>query len=84
MISTISVDYDVAAHASLVKPYGNSVQVGMPAKGEVTINNFVEPQSRAIQYLIDRRHTADAGSARILRCEQNPTRDSGRQTRRSE
>ena len=40
MISTIPVNYDVAAYASLVKPYGNYTQVGMPAKGEVTINNF--------------------------------------------
>ena len=46
MISTIPVNYDVAAYASLVKPYGNFVQVGMPAKGEVTINNFVMNRNR--------------------------------------
>jgi 4-carboxymuconolactone decarboxylase len=46
MISTIPVNYDVAAYASLVKPYGNYTQVGMPAKGEVTINNFAFNSSR--------------------------------------
>ena len=46
MISTIPVNYDVAAYASLVKPYGNYTQVGMPAKGEVTINNFVMNRNR--------------------------------------
>jgi alcohol dehydrogenase (NADP+) len=40
MISTIPVNYDVGAYASLVKPYGSYTQVGMPARGEVTINNF--------------------------------------------
>src|SRR6058998_781049 len=46
MISTIPVNYNVAAYASLVKPYGNYVQVGMPIKGEVTINNFVMNRNR--------------------------------------
>ncbi|HEX7859358.1 MAG TPA: zinc-binding dehydrogenase [Verrucomicrobiae bacterium] len=46
MISTIPVNYDVAAYASLVKPYGNYTQVGMPAKGEVTINNFMMNRNR--------------------------------------
>ncbi len=46
MISTIPVNYDVAAYASLVKPYGNYTQVGMPAKGEVTINNFAFNRNR--------------------------------------
>jgi len=46
MISTIPVNYDVAAYASLVKPYGNCTQVGMPAKGEVTINNFAFNRNR--------------------------------------
>src|SRR5881296_412639 len=46
MISTIPVNYDVAAYASLVKPYGNYTQVGMPVKGEVTINNFVMNRNR--------------------------------------
>ncbi len=46
MISTIPVSYNVAAYASLVKPYGNYTQVGMPVKGEVTINNFVMNRNR--------------------------------------
>jgi alcohol dehydrogenase (NADP+)/uncharacterized zinc-type alcohol dehydrogenase-like protein len=46
MISTIPVNYDVGAYASLVKPYGNYTQVGMPAKGEVTINNFAFNRNR--------------------------------------
>lgn len=40
MVSTIPVAYDVGAYASLVKPYGTYTQVGMPAKGTVSINNF--------------------------------------------
>ena len=32
--------------ASLLKPYGNYIQVGMPAKEEVTINNFAFNKSR--------------------------------------
>ena len=46
MISTIPVNYDVGAYASLVKPYGNYIQVGMPTKGEVTINNFAFNRNR--------------------------------------
>ena len=46
MISTIPVNYDVGTYASLVKPYGNYTQVGMPAKGEVTINNFAFNRNR--------------------------------------
>lgn len=46
MISTIPVNYNVAAYASLVKPYGNFIQVGMPVKGQVTINNFVMNRNR--------------------------------------
>jgi alcohol dehydrogenase (NADP+)/uncharacterized zinc-type alcohol dehydrogenase-like protein len=46
MISTIPVNYDVASYASLVKPYGTFTQVGMPVKGEVTINNFVMNRNR--------------------------------------
>ena len=46
MISTIPVNYDVASYASLVKPYGTYTQVGMPAKGEVTINNFIMNRNR--------------------------------------
>jgi alcohol dehydrogenase (NADP+) len=46
MISTIPVNYDVASYASLVKPYGTYTQVGMPFKGEVTINNFMMNRNR--------------------------------------
>lgn len=46
VISTIPVNYDVGAYASLVKPYGSYTQVGMPAKGEVTINNFAFNRNR--------------------------------------
>jgi uncharacterized zinc-type alcohol dehydrogenase-like protein len=46
MISTIPVNYNVGAYASLVKPYGSYTQVGMPAKGEVTLNNFAFNRNR--------------------------------------
>lgn len=38
MITTIPVQYDVAAYASVVKPFGTYTQVGMPEKFEVTLN----------------------------------------------
>ena len=40
IISTIPVNYDIASYASLVKPNGTYTQVGMPAKGAITINTF--------------------------------------------
>jgi alcohol dehydrogenase (NADP+)/uncharacterized zinc-type alcohol dehydrogenase-like protein len=40
MISTIPVDFNVGAYASLVKPHGHFTQVGMPEGGQLTINNF--------------------------------------------
>ncbi len=40
MISTIPVQYDVAAYAAVVKPYGSFTQVGMPEKFELAINNL--------------------------------------------
>jgi alcohol dehydrogenase (NADP+)/uncharacterized zinc-type alcohol dehydrogenase-like protein len=40
MISTIPSQYDVAAYASLVKPYGSYTQVGMPSGFELTLNNL--------------------------------------------
>ena len=46
MISTIPVNYDVGAYASLMKPYGSYTQVGMPARGEVTTNNFAFNRNR--------------------------------------
>ncbi len=38
MISTIPVDYNVAAYAAVVKPYGTFTQVGMPERFEVTLS----------------------------------------------
>ncbi|MBB1087294.1 NAD(P)-dependent alcohol dehydrogenase [Lysobacter sp. SG-8] len=38
MISTIPVQFDVAAYASVVKPYGTFTQVGMPERFEVTLS----------------------------------------------
>ncbi len=38
MISTIPVQYDVAAYASVVKPFGTFTQVGMPEKFELTLS----------------------------------------------
>ena len=46
MISTIPVNYNVGAYASLVKPYGTYTQVGMPAKGVITINTFAFNNNR--------------------------------------
>lgn len=40
MISTIPVDYDVAAYSSTVKPYGSYTQVGMPKGFQIKINNL--------------------------------------------
>lgn len=38
LISTIPYQYDVAAYASLVKPFGTFTQVGMPERFELTLN----------------------------------------------
>ncbi|KAB8168046.1 alcohol dehydrogenase catalytic domain-containing protein [Lysobacter maris] len=38
MISTIPVQYDVAAYASVVRPFGTFTQVGMPERFEVTLS----------------------------------------------
>lgn len=38
MIATIPVQYDVAAYASVVKPFGTYTQVGMPQKFELTLS----------------------------------------------
>jgi alcohol dehydrogenase (NADP+) len=46
MVSTIPVDYNVGAYASLVKPSATYTQVGMPAKGTVSINNFAFNNNR--------------------------------------
>ncbi|WP_258525021.1 zinc-binding dehydrogenase [Enterobacter sp. 148H3] len=38
MISTIPYQFDVAAYASVVKPYGTFTQVGMPEGFQITLN----------------------------------------------
>lgn len=40
MISTIPVQFDVAAYSSVVKPNGFFTQVGMPKGFEITLNNL--------------------------------------------
>lgn len=46
MISTIPVDYDIAAYSSTVKPYRTFTQVGMPIGFQVKINNLGLASSR--------------------------------------
>lgn len=41
MISTIPYDFDIAAYAMTVKPYKELTQVGMPIKGNLSVNNFL-------------------------------------------
>ena len=46
MISTIPYDFDVAAYAMVLKPYKEFTQVGMPIKGNLSINNFMMIRNR--------------------------------------
>ena len=46
MISTIPVQFDVAAYVAMVKPYGTFTQVGMPVGFQLTINNLALSASR--------------------------------------
>lgn len=46
MINTFPVNYDVAAYASVVKPFGTYTQVGMPDRFEVTTNILALSASR--------------------------------------
>ena len=46
MINTLPVDYDVAAYASVVKPFGTYTQVGMPDGFQVTMNALALSASR--------------------------------------
>lgn len=46
MISTIPYKFDVAAYASVLKPYKNFTYVGMPVNGELVINNFLMIRNR--------------------------------------
>jgi alcohol dehydrogenase (NADP+)/uncharacterized zinc-type alcohol dehydrogenase-like protein len=47
MISTIPYDFDIAAYASVLRPYKNFTQVGVPIGGKLTINNFLMINNRA-------------------------------------
>ncbi|OXB07828.1 NAD(P)-dependent alcohol dehydrogenase [Flavobacterium pectinovorum] len=40
MISTIPVQFDLAAYSSVVKPHGHFTQVGMPAGFEITVSTM--------------------------------------------
>jgi alcohol dehydrogenase (NADP+)/uncharacterized zinc-type alcohol dehydrogenase-like protein len=40
MISTVPYAYEISDYISCVKPYGHFTQVGLPIKGELTIDNF--------------------------------------------
>jgi alcohol dehydrogenase (NADP+)/uncharacterized zinc-type alcohol dehydrogenase-like protein len=40
MISTIPVQFDIAAYSSVVKPYGSFTQVGMPVGFQLTLSNI--------------------------------------------
>jgi len=46
MVSTIPVQYDVAAYTSVVKPYGSYTQVGMAEAFALTLNNLALSISR--------------------------------------
>jgi alcohol dehydrogenase (NADP+) len=46
LISTIPVQFDLAAYASTVKPFGFFTQVGMPAGFELTLSNIGLASSR--------------------------------------
>lgn len=46
LISTIPYAYDVASYAMTLKPYKEFTQVGMPIKGELTLNNFLMIRNR--------------------------------------
>jgi alcohol dehydrogenase (NADP+)/uncharacterized zinc-type alcohol dehydrogenase-like protein len=62
MITTIPVQYDVAAYASVVKPFGTYTQVGMPEKFELTLNNLSLSISRVnfnVSLIGDMKETQD-------------------------
>lgn len=40
MIATIPANYDIASYTSVVKPYGQYTQVGMPVQNAITLNNL--------------------------------------------
>lgn len=62
MITTIPVQYDVAAYASVVKPFGFYTQVGMPEKFALTLNNLGLSISRVnfnVSLIGDMKETQD-------------------------
>jgi len=46
MISTIPYDFDISAYAMVLKPYKSFTQVGMPIKGNLSVNNFLMIRNR--------------------------------------
>jgi alcohol dehydrogenase (NADP+) len=46
LISTLPVQYDLAAYAAMVKPNGTYTQVGMPVGFQLTVNNLALAASR--------------------------------------
>jgi alcohol dehydrogenase (NADP+)/uncharacterized zinc-type alcohol dehydrogenase-like protein len=46
LISTIPYAFDVASYAMVLKPYKEFTQVGMPVKGQLTLNNFLMIRNR--------------------------------------
>ncbi len=46
MISTVPYQYNVAAYASVVKPFGFFTQVGMPERFELTLSAIALSHSR--------------------------------------
>ena len=46
MISTIPYDHNVGAYTSVVKPYGDYIQLGVAMKGDYTVNSFALNSNR--------------------------------------
>jgi uncharacterized zinc-type alcohol dehydrogenase-like protein len=46
MISTIPYDFNVGAYSSVVKPYGELIQLGVARKGDYTVNAFALNSNR--------------------------------------
>jgi alcohol dehydrogenase (NADP+) len=46
MISTIPYDFNVGAYSSVVKPYGELIQLGVAMKGDYTVNTFALNSNR--------------------------------------
>lgn len=46
MISTIPYDHNIGAYTSVVKPYGEYIQLGVAQKGDYTVNSFALNSNR--------------------------------------